>query len=261
MVGAVIPCRRGDHINEVVSRLNEQNVLTVVVRDNCDVKVEGATQVIDVKSGGCFNAGFCRDVGIDYYLGVSDTKVDGLIFVDEDCLPQETLVEDHMHAISRKMPVISIGRRLEAKHGWKDPRELGDAGKFHVFDGEGSVIQNVTWVHNCLATWTCNLAINWPAVHLIRRAMKKFSGHERLFHPAFDGHWGGEDAFLAYIAWTYRVPMAFLPYRANAVKHMDHPRPMPEYGPGFKERLDVQVTKLRDYLSHGHPVTLDDITY
>jgi hypothetical protein len=36
---------------------------------------------------------------------------------------------------------------------------------------------------------------------------------------------------------------------------------MPEYGPGFKERLDVQVTKLRDYLSHGHPVTLDDISY
>lgn len=260
MLGVVIPCRRGDHINEVVFRLNEQNVLTVVVRDNCEVKVEGATQVIDVKNGGSFNAGFCRDVGIDYFINHRD-RFDGILFLDEDCIPQKDIVSYHLKAVHRRIPVISIGRRLEEKHGWKDTRELGVAGKSHVFDGEGSVVQNVSWIQNCLATWTCNLAINWQAIRIIRFAMHKFCGHSRLFNPAFDGNWGGEDAFLGYMAWTYHVPMAYLPYGENAVKHMDHPRPMPEYGPGFKERLDVEVTKLRDFMTHGHPVTLNDISF
>jgi hypothetical protein len=152
-----------------------------------------------------------------------------------------------------------MGRRLESKLGWKDPREIGDAGNWHLFSSQGSIVQNVSWVKNCLATWTCNLCMNASAIKIIRRAMRRICHEDRVFHPAFDGHWGGEDSYLAYIAWAYRITMAYLPMGANAVKHMDHPRPEPEYGKGFKEILEAQVDYLRKF-TVANPVTLDDIT-
>ena len=103
------------------------------------------------------------------------------------------------------------------------------------------------------------LCMNASAIRIMRRAMRRICGEDRVFHPAFDGHWGGEDSYLAYLAWAYRITMAYLPMGANAVKHMDHPRPEPEYGKGFKETLEAQVDNLRKY-TVANPVTLDDIT-
>ncbi len=256
MLVAIIPCRRGDHLQEVVSKLGDATV--VVVRDRCKVECDGVDDYVDVSQGDGFMAGYARDAGIDYVLEKYGFA-DGVLFIDEDCIPQDDLVKDHESAIFRSIPVVSIGRRLERGLGWKDPREIGEAGQWNMFSSRGTVIQNAAWVTKCLATWSCNLGLNMPAVRVLRRAMLSVRKANRLFNPAFDGHWGGEDAYLGYLAWSYRVPMAYLPRGANAVKHMDHPRPLPEYGKGFTEILDSEVSYLRRYLM-AHPLSIDDIT-
>lgn len=256
MLYTVIPCRRGEHVDKVISALRGQDTRVVVVRDRCSVECDGAYRIIDNTVGEGFMAGYCRDLGAEF--AVAD-GADSVMFIDEDCIPQQRIVEDHLKAVSRGIPVISIGRRLESRLGWKDPREVGDAGNWKVFSGKGSLVQNVSWVKNCLATWTCNLCMNRQAISIIQRAMQRITGQERIFNRAFDGHWGGEDAYLAYVAWAYHVNMAYLPKGSNAVKHMDHPRPEPEYGKGFKEVLEAQVEILRKY-AVANPVTLDDIT-
>lgn len=270
MLYTVIPCRKGTHIKKVLDALKPQDTYTVVVRDRCSVECPGADAVLDSHHGDGFMAGYCRDIGIDYSIRHG---ADAVLLIDEDCIPQKDIVSAHHAAVSRKFPVISLGRRLESKLGWKDPRETGEAANWHVFSGKGSVVQNITWIKNCLATWTCNMCMNKPAVNVLRRAMSLFSpykvvyedgdniiSYDRLFDWKFDGHWGGEDAFLGYLAWGYRVTMAYLPIGANAVKHMDHPRPEPEYGKGFVEVLDAEVERLRKFMA-VHPLSLDDMSY
>lgn len=256
MLYTVIPCHRGDHVAQVIGELKKQDTKIIVVRDRCRAECLGADIVIDNVKGAGFMAGYCRDIGISRAL---DEGADAVLMVDEDCIPQRDIVSAHLKAVSREIPVISIGRRIESRLGWKDPREIGDAGNWHLFSSRGSIVQNVSWVKNCLATWTCNLCMNRQAIRIVRRAMNGICREERVFHPAFDGHWGGEDAYLAYLAWAYRIVMAYLPMGANAVKHMDHPRPEPEYGKGFKEVLEAQVDYLRKF-TVAIPVTLDDIT-
>lgn len=256
MIYAVIPCRRGEHIGRVIGELKRQDTKIVVVRDRCSVECPGADAVLDSEAGDGFMAGYCRDIGIRHAL---QDGADAVLMVDEDCIPQRDIVAAHSKAVSRSLPVISIGRRLESGLGWKDPREVGDAGNWHVFSSRGSIVQNVTWVKNCLATWTCNLCMNRQAIGIVHRAMARICREERVFHPAFDGHWGGEDSYLGYLAWAYRITMAYLPMGANAVKHMDHPRPEPEYGKGFRKTLEEQVEYLRKF-TVANPVTLDDIT-
>ena len=256
MIAAVVPVRRGEHAPTVVKKLKEQGACVIVVRDRCAVELPGADYVIDKQSGTGFDAGAARDIGLDMAVKIGAEQV---IMVDEDCIPQPDLVNAHLYALDRGCPVISCGRRLESGLGWKDPRQTGEAFNLHLFDGKGAVVQNNSIVKNCLATWTCNLGINRAAMDIVYRAMSSFTGEWRIFDKAFDGHWGGEDAFLGYVAWAYRVNMAFLPMGANAVKHMDHPRPEPEYGKGFKEVLEAQVTKFRKHLAM-HPLSIDDIS-
>lgn len=247
---AIVPCRKGTHIGMILDRLHAQGAFVTVVRDRCDVECPGADAILDNKEGDGFLAGKCRDIGVDYALLLGAS---GIIFIDEDCIPQDELVKSHMDILRYDLPVISMGRRLEEKFQWKDPRELGDAGNLHLFSPGGSLVQNPSVLASCLATWTCNLGINSRAIRVLREAMRKLCGRERLFHPAFDGLWGGEDAFLGYVAWAYHVTMAYLPYGANAVKHMDHPRPPAEYNRGFRERLEAEVVNFRKYLVKNPP--------
>lgn len=252
---AIIPCREGKHIELLIKRLKEQGAFVTVVRDRCSVECPGADAILDNKEGDGFQAGRCRDIGLDYAITMDAGNV---IFIDEDCVPQDDLVQSHLDYLNRDIPVISLGRRLEEKYRWRDAREQGDAGNLHLFSSRGSIVQSPTLLANCLATWTCNMGINMRAARIIRMAMKRFCGKERLFNPAFDGAWGGEDAFVAYVAWAYRVAMAYLPYGANAVKHMEHPRPPAIYNKGFKEHLEAEVGKFRKFLAK-EPPTMNDI--
>lgn len=252
---AIVPCRKGSHVGMVVDRLHAQGAFVTVVRDRCDVECQGADAILDNNEGDGFLAGKCRDIGVDYALLLGAA---GVIFIDEDCIPQDDLVKSHMEYLRYDLPVISLGRRLEEKFRWKDPREFGDAGNLHLFSTRGSVVQNPTVLASCLATWTCNMGMNSRAIQVIRGAMNRLCNNDRVFHPAFDGKWGGEDAFLGYVAWAYRVTMAYLPYGANAVKHMDHPRPPAEYNKGFKERLEVEVANFRMFLAK-EPPTLKEV--
>lgn len=253
---AVVPCRTGEHIEKVVSRLKAQGAFVTVVRDRCDADCHWADAILDNRDGDGFMAGKCRDIGVDYVLSLG---ADCIIFVDEDCIPQDELVSSHIDYLRRGIPAISLGRRLEQKHGWRDPRELGDAGNMRLFNPHGSIVQNPSVLQAALVTWTCNLGINRAAAGIIREAMGKFRGERRLFSPTFDGRWGGEDAFLGYAAWAYRVTMAYLPTGANAVRHMDHPRPPSEYNKDFSGRLDGEVREFRKYLA-ANPPSMDDIT-
>ena len=247
---AIVPCRTGKHLPLIVKRLHAQGAFVTVVRDRCDVECPEADAILDNKEGDGFLAGKCRDIGVDYALLLGAPAV---IFIDEDCIPQDDLVKSHLDYLTYDLPVISLGRRLEEKHSWHDPRELGDAGNLHLFSSRGSVVQNPTVLASCLATWTCNMGMNCRAIQVIRGVMNRLCKKNRVFHPAFDGKWGGEDAFLGYMAWAYRVTMAYLPYGANAVKHMDHPRPPAEYNKGFKERLEAEVANFRMFLAKEPP--------
>lgn len=253
---AIVPCRTGEHLDTVIERLHSQGAFVTVVRDRCDVDCHRADAILDSAEGDGFMAGRARDVGVDYAVSMGAY---GMVFVDEDCIPQDDLVKSHMEYLKCDLPVISLGRRLEKEKSWQDPRELGDAGNLHLFSDRGSVVQSPTILANCLATWTCNMGINARAVRVLRAAMCRLCGKERLFHPAFDGKWGGEDAFLGYVAWAYKVVMAYLPYGANAVRHMDHPRPPSVYDRGFRERLEAEVNKFRQFLVKVPP-TLADIS-
>lgn len=240
----IIPCNRVSHIDNIVQKLlNTSDAIIVVVLDRImhEFKPDPRLHVIQNSIGDGFQAGRARDVGLAYAESLSDQY----IFIDDDCIPQSDVVKSHAKWLSCSTPLITIGRRAEKQYQWQDKRETPQSlGNMNLFDARGTMVNNTDLIKQCMCIWTCNCGINKKAVTIIRRLMKRFYGTDRIFHPAFDGKWGGEDSFLSYIAWAAHVGMFYLPNGSNAVMHQDHPRPSTTYNTSHIELLNEEIGKL-----------------
>lgn len=262
---AIIPCHHGKFVQQIAAKLHMQHVEHIIVVldriENIEFNDALGVTVLRNDDGTGFCAGKCRDIAIDYILMNKDIYGEcPILFIDEDCIPQDNLVADHYKLLQHEIPVISCGRRLEQKYAWNDLREMGEMSNLNLFSKSGAVVQNPGLIKQCQVTWTCNMGINYSALKKIRHVMNKYYNVNRIFHPDFDGAWGGEDSFLGYVAWSAKVFMNFVPRGSNGVKHMDHPRPSNIYNKQFSEKLKAKVDDLSRKLV-TNPLTLDDYDY
>ena len=159
-----------------------------------------------------------RDVGLEYWHGHPEIYFnEPVIFLDDECIPQIELPAAHLKILSHPIPVISCGRILEEKYGWKDSREI-NASTSYLFSGSGALLQNNSMVKNGLAIFGSNMGMNHNAYLRLRELMQRYYGSSRIF---IDGLTPCDsDAFLGYAAWGSRVFIQFIRRGDNAVKRV-----------------------------------------
>lgn len=67
-----------------------------------------------------FCAGHARNLALRY-PGTNDYAA--VIFIDGDCYPEPDLIKAHKELLDSEDPVITVGRRNEAKYAWHDQRK------------------------------------------------------------------------------------------------------------------------------------------
>lgn len=216
----IIPCNSTKYIDEIVAILSKEDCSIIVVLDRIShTFAENDKLVVLHNTDGIgFLAGKCRDMGLDYAI---ERGYDEFIFIDCDCIPQVGLVALHHKYLSVDVPVCTAGRRLERKYTWRDKRD-DDLMNIEPFGKSGLLVNNPYLIKTCMFLWSCNFGINRRAVKLAKSMMVNYFGTSRMFHPGFDGVWGGEDSFLGYILWSCKVLMYYLPRGKNAVTHNEH---------------------------------------
>lgn len=243
MICAIIPCNNTIYLSKILDSLKKQNCHAFVVFDRIIPTVETNSDitVLQNTTGTGFLAGKCRDIG----LAEAIKKYDKYIFIDDDCIPQQKLVESHNKILSINEPICTVGKRLEKKYGWKDKREY-DQNMFHLdlFKNDGALISNTTLLNNCLITWSCNMGLNKKAVDRLYKFNNIYFNENRIFNSKFDEHWGGEDSFLGIVAWITRILIQLVPFSVSGVMHMEHPRPNTEYNLNHKNLFDFMKTDI-----------------
>lgn len=192
-----------------------------------------------LRSDGFF-AGAARNAGIIESLGSGS---DIIVMIDGDCVPQKDLIKGHYEACKLNIPVLSCGRRREKSTKWKDRREymphLYNAG-FFVKD---LIINDSTFLTDCSVVWSCNIAMNRIAIRRIINLNLRYYGVSNVFHPSFDGGWGGEDSFLGVEAWIAKI---FILVNSTAsVEHIDHPKVSTQNEFEHKKLFDSMVKDIR----------------
>lgn len=166
-----------------------------------------------------FHAGDARNIGIDIAI---EGGADIVVMIDGDCVPQPRLIEGHVIACNRSIPILSCGRRREKKYGWKDQRELiADLTNIGFFSRE-IIINDPELLRKCMVVWSCNIAMNQSAIIRMKEFNRKYYTKPEVFSSAFDGGWGGEDSFLGVEAWMNRT--FIVANHIASVEHIDHPR-------------------------------------
>lgn len=246
MITAIIPCHTPNNIRDIVAKLHAQQCEIVVVLDRIQCELPEYVHVVTNDEGDGFLAGKCRDIG----LVEAEKYGDEFVFLDDDCIPQENFIASHKKWLELTCPLVTLGRRIEKEYNWKDRREVFDSVyNLDLFSKTGTMVNNASLINNCSALWSCNFGLNRKGLTLIRRMMARYFNTDRIFNPAFDGNWGGEDSFLAYIAWSSRVNMFFMPKGANGVVHIDHMRPANIYNKTHAAVLKEEVAKLSKKLA------------
>jgi len=190
-----------------------------------------------------FLAGHRRNIAINKAL---EDGCLNLIFIDGDCVPQQRVVGDHLDKLSNDLPIITIGRRREKEYSWKDYREYTPGLVHHCFfRKQGMLVQSVDVLKASLVVWSCNFAINYKAIKLIKKFNQTYYNRDELFNSEFDGAWGGEDGFLGLTAWLCRIFITTISDNASGVKHISHPRPSNKYSIQHKKYLDEKVEEMR----------------
>lgn len=189
-----------------------------------------------------FLAGHVRNKAID--LAISEGH-EIFIFIDGDCIPEVDIVKDHKKLNSLGIPNLSVGRRRDERHNWKDQREVDNIVKgAQLFtSGNGYVVQNVQLLVSSTIVWTCNVSINIDAINRIKRLNQRYYERAEVFNSEFSGTWGGEDGFLGFQCFYSRIYITMCASDKSGIRHIDHPRPESKYGDVnwdtyFKERMD-----------------------
>jgi len=170
---------------------------------------------------------------------------DNFIFIDGDCIPQKNLIQSHLKKLNHHIPVLSVGRRREAIYKWQDRREhVPELLNLNLFREKGTLINNPQLLKQSLIVWSCNMAMNLPAIKLIKKFNKKYYFRDEVFSSEFVGKWGGEDAFLGIQSHYCRVFITTIGEKSSGIEHIDHPRPPEKYNLEHMKFLNNEMEKL-----------------
>ena len=163
-----------------------------------------------------FNAGYNRDQALRHVLTHRSTDV---VFLDGDCHPSDDLFHHHRRQLSSMLPTVTFGARYE--EGKRDPRESvflhrGTSYPATLVHGADVLCADLPSIRNHRTVWSCNFGINRSALELLVK-------DGRLFHPMFDGFWGGEDTGVALAAFYARCRLVGLDPGVSDVQHEPHP--------------------------------------
>lgn len=203
-----------------------------------------------------FLTGYRRNQAID--IAIED-GCETFVFIDGDCLPQPDIIKAHIRVNSRGVANMSVGRRREEKHQWKDQREVYDNVKnLKLFERVNeNVITDFELLRSSTITWSCNISMNIQAVNRLKKFNKKYYGREDVFHSDFLGTWGGEDGFIGIEAYYCNIFITVINDKKSGIKHIEHPRPQAKYeGKAFTFYLEDQVQLLQRMLANN-PLSLD----
>lgn len=203
-----------------------------------------------------FLTGYRRNQGID--MAIAD-GCDVFVFIDGDCIPQVDLIKAHLEANSKGVPNISVGRRREEKHNWKDQREVDIKVKaIGLFARTNHrVITEKYLLHSSTIIWTCNCSMNLQAVNRIKKLNARYYDRNEVFSSEFLGTWGGEDGFLGIEAVAANVFITMINDDKSGIRHIDHERPIQKYSAeAFSIYLAAQIDLL-NMMVGNNPLPID----
>ena len=197
-----------------------------------------------------FLTGDRRNMAIEYAIAEG---CDSFVFIDGDCVPQEDLIKSHQKLHDSNLAIMSIGRRREEKHGWKDQRELSESLKqFSMFKTATQVIASDYLMTSSAIAWSCNMGLNLKAVNRLKALNKKYYAREDVFHVNFLGTWGGEDGFIGMQAYVSKICIVMLGDMKSGIKHIEHDRPETKYaGEAFFKYLETQIQLFKMMLDNN----------
>jgi len=232
------------YISGICNRQGKNNTYKVI-ESHDKPSYMGRPQVNDDDN---FLAGHIRNKAIK--LAIEDGH-EIFIFIDGDCVPEKDLIKDHKLLNSTGIPNLSVGRRRDEKHQWKDQREIDpNVSPTKLFaSGNGYVVHNAELLSTSTIVWTCNVSINLDAVNLIKKLNHIYYERDELFSSEFSGTWGGEDGFFGFQAYCARVFITMCSTKYSGIRHIDHPRPLSKYGDNnwddyFRQQLDDLQSRL-----------------
>lgn len=172
-----------------------------------------------------FCAGHVRNMAVSYAY---ENEYGAILFIDGDCYPEPDLIKAHNEILDTEDPVLTVGRRCEAKYGWHDQRERNETYPIPIFGKQERITKEAFFVDSGVL-WTCNMGINRAALSTILDTNSKLYGRRELCSSDFCGTWGGEDGFIGLEA--LYLDIAVMPVCApNAgIQHVEHPRPLDKY--------------------------------
>jgi len=172
-----------------------------------------------------FCAGHARNLGVKY---ANDNGYDAIIFIDGDCYPEPDLIKAHNDLLKSDDPVITVGKRNEAKYGWHDQREKNGNFPIPIFNKSDRITREAFFVDSGVL-WTCNMGINRKAIDLMTSTNQTLYGRDELCSSDFCGTWGGEDGFIGLEALYLDISVMPVCAIDAGVRHNEHPRPLDKY--------------------------------
>lgn len=203
-----------------------------------------------------FLTGYRRNQAIDMAIEDGCTS---FVFIDGDCLPQPDLIAAHNRANFRNLPNLSVGRRREEKHGWKDQREVSpNLRNLKLFGRvDENVITDFELLKTSAITWSCNMSMNFQAVNRLKKFNQYYYGRPDVFHSDFLGTWGGEDGFIGVESYFCKIFITVINDKKSGIKHIEHERPVNKYsGDAFQIYLEHQIVLLQQMIANK-PLSLD----
>ena len=229
-LSCIVICSEQQHAQAECSAyaLLAQGADTVVVVANKSRNLHGVDWITSTPPFSGFSAGYNRDVGIQHVVanyGPSD-----FLFIDGDCMPSPGLVAHHRRVLQSNAHVLSCGLRINKSTSGTltVDRRLGHpATRMRLFArGFDRVLVNPKEVLTHSAVWSCNLGASWATVLAVTSANKlaSFTSSEpRMFHPCFDGNWGGEDTLVGIVGFRTGAQIVLMDPDVSHVVHTDHP--------------------------------------
>lgn len=172
-----------------------------------------------------FCAGHARNMGVKF---ANEQGYDAIVFIDGDCYPEPNLIKAHKELLDSEEPVLTVGKRCEAKYGWHDQREKDENFPIPIFDKSERVTREAFFVDSGVV-WTCNMGINRKAIELMTSTNKTLYGRDELCSSDFCGTWGGEDGFIGLEALYLDISVMPVCAPDAGVRHNEHPRPLDKY--------------------------------